>query len=204
MPQFVMTAITSMLFGRIAARVPLHRLMVAGYGLTGIVLAAMAGLGAGTPYVPVGFALALLGIGMGLAVPATGMAVMDLAPAERAGMASATMNALRQTGMSMGIAVLGSLMSVGAVHRMTAAMQAAGHAEAGTLARQAVMEHVFAAGRTEMLGAYRDAMSHGFSIATGCSGILSIAIAAMLVLRRQDRRKRSVASVSCVSPSRSE
>jgi MFS family permease len=57
----------------------------------------------------------LLGIGMGLAVPATGMAVMACVPAERAGIASATMNALRQAGMSLGIALLGSLMGLRAV-----------------------------------------------------------------------------------------
>ena len=53
----------------------------------------------------------LLGTGMGLAVPATGMAVMSCVPAER-GIASATMNALRQAGMSLGIALLGSLMGL--------------------------------------------------------------------------------------------
>ncbi|MBY8608346.1 MFS transporter [Burkholderia arboris] len=198
MPQFVMTAITSMLFGRIASRIPLHTLMVTGYGLIGAMLAVMAGFGAGTPCVPVGIVLALLGVGMGLAVPATGMTVMELAPAERAGMASATMNALRQTGMSMGIAVLGSMMSVGALHRMTAAMQAAGGAHADTLARQAVMEHVFAAGRPDMLGAYREAMAHGFSIAVLCSGILSVGVAVMLVMQRE---REAQAAVSCVTSS---
>ena len=64
MPQFVMTAITSMLFGRIAARIPLHALMVAGFGLIGAMLAVMAGFGAGTAYGPVGVALAVLGVGM--------------------------------------------------------------------------------------------------------------------------------------------
>ncbi|UVE56219.1 MFS transporter [Burkholderia sp. EMB26] len=201
MPQFVMTAITSMLFGRIAARMPLHTLMVAGYGLIGTMLAVMAGFGATTPYAAVGVVLALLGVGMGLAVPATGMTVMELAPAERAGMASATMNALRQTGMSLGIAVLGSMMSVGALHRMTAAMHAAGGAHADTLARQAVMEHVLAAGRPDMLGAYRDAMAHGFSLAILCSGILSMVIALMLTMRRE---KAQQAAVSCVTSSRPE
>ncbi|MDR8048477.1 MFS transporter [Burkholderia cenocepacia] len=201
MPQFVMTAITSMLFGRIAARMPLHTLMVAGYGLIGAMLAVMAGFGATTPYAAVGVVLALLGVGMGLAVPATGMTVMELAPAERAGMASATMNALRQTGMSLGIAVLGSMMSVGALHRMTAAMHAAGGAHADTLARQAVMEHVLAAGRPDMLGAYRDAMAHGFSLAILCSGILSMVIALMLTMRRE---KAQQAAVSCVTSSRPE
>ncbi|HDV6325150.1 TPA: MFS transporter [Burkholderia cenocepacia] len=201
MPQFVMTAITSVLFGRIAARIPLRALMVAGYGLIGAMLAVMAGFGAATPYAAVGVVLALLGIGMGLAVPATGMTVMELAPAERAGMASATMNALRQTGMSLGIAVLGSMMSVGALHRMTAAMHAAGSAQADTLARQAVMEHMFVAGRPDMLGAYRDAMAHGFSIAILCSGILSMAVVVMLMMRRE---KEPRAVVSCVTPSQPE
>jgi len=129
---------------------------------------------------------------------------MELAPAERAGMASATMNALRQTGMSMGIAVLGSVMSVGALRRMTAAMQAAGSAQADTLARQAVMEHVFAAGRPALLGAYRDAMAHGFSIAVLCSGILSIVVAVMLMVRREVSRKQGIAPVSCSTQSRPE
>ncbi|EMD9442530.1 MFS transporter [Burkholderia cepacia] len=204
MPQFVMTAVTSMLFGRIAARIPLHGLMVAGYGLVGAMLAVMAGFGAGTPYVPVGIALAVLGVGMGLAVPATGMTVMELAPAERAGMASVTMNALRQTGMSMGIAVLGSMMSVGALHRMTAAMQAAGSAQADTLARQAVMEHVFAAGQPTLLGAYRDAMAHGFSIAVLCSGILSVGVAVMLKMRRETKKQSGRAAAACVTSSRPE
>ncbi|HEB3528878.1 MFS transporter [Burkholderia cenocepacia] len=201
MPQFVMTAITSMLFGRIAARIPLRALMVAGYGLIGAMLAVMAGFGAATPYAALGVVLALLGVGMGLAVPATGMTVMELAPAERAGMASATMNALRQTGMSLGIAVLGSMMSVGALHRMTTAMHAAGSAQADTLARQAVMEHMFVAGRPDMLGAYRDAMAHGFSIAILCSGILSMAVVVMLMMRRE---KEPRAAVSRVTPSQPE
>ncbi|WP_175777956.1 MFS transporter [Burkholderia cenocepacia] len=201
MPQFVMTAITSVLFGRIAARIPLRALMVAGYGLIGAMLAVMAGFGAATPYAAVGVVLALLGVGMGLAVPATGMTVMELAPAERAGMASATMNALRQTGMSLGIAVLGSMMSVGALHRMTAVMHAAGSAQADTLARQAVMEHMFMAGRPDMLGAYRDAMAHGFSIAILCSGILSMAVVVMLMMRRE---KEPRTAVSCVTPSQPE
>lgn len=36
--------------------------------------------------------------------------VPESLPADRAGIASVTMNALRQTGMSLGIAVLGSFM----------------------------------------------------------------------------------------------
>ncbi|MDN7876629.1 hypothetical protein [Burkholderia aenigmatica] len=50
------------------------RKIVASYGLIGAMLVVMVGFGAVTPFVQVGVALAMLGVGMGLAVPATGMA----------------------------------------------------------------------------------------------------------------------------------
>jgi hypothetical protein len=84
--------------------------------------------------------LMLLGIGMGLAVPATGMAVMANAPAERAGIASATMNALRQAGMSLGIALLGSLMGLRAVQQFTATAQAAGQQQLAAQARELILQ----------------------------------------------------------------
>ncbi|WP_239483230.1 hypothetical protein [Burkholderia sp. MS455] len=104
----------------------------------------------------------------------------------------------------MDIAVLGSMMSVGALHRMTDTMRAAGSTQADTLARQATMEHVFAAGRPALLGAYRDAMAYGFSIAALCSGILGIAVAVMLMVWREIRRQPGIEVMSCATYSRSE
>ncbi|XOT97991.1 hypothetical protein ACMTAU_03710, partial [Alcaligenes pakistanensis] len=46
--------------------------------------------------------------------PACSTLVMNLVPRERSGMASATTNAIRQTGMTLGVALLASLMSQGA------------------------------------------------------------------------------------------
>jgi MFS family permease len=84
--------------------------------------------------------LMLLGIGMGLAVPATGMAVMASVPVERAGIASATMNALRQAGMSLGIALLGSLMGQRAVQQFAASAQAAGQPGLAAQARELILQ----------------------------------------------------------------
>jgi len=57
--------------------------------------------------------LALNGIGGGLAIPAVTSAVMGSAPAALAGIASATLNAGRQVGGVLGVAVLGGLAAGG-------------------------------------------------------------------------------------------
>jgi DHA2 family methylenomycin A resistance protein-like MFS transporter len=66
--------------------------------------------------------LALNGIGGGLAIPAVTSAVMGSAPTALAGVASATLNAGRQVGGVLGVAVLGGLaagaggVEAGAMH----------------------------------------------------------------------------------------
>lgn len=112
LPQFAAMAIVSLCFGRISRRIPLRRLMLAGYVLAGLVLLATATLAPRTSYAIVGSLFFLLGVAMGLAVPATGLLAMASVEGGRAGLASAIMNALRQAGMTLGVAVLGSVMSV--------------------------------------------------------------------------------------------
>jgi MFS family permease len=131
--------VVSLLFGRLVARLGLHAALVLGYALAGVALCAMATFEPATSRAHASAVLMLLGIGMGLAVPATGMAVMANAPAERAGIASATMNALRQAGMSLGIALLGSLMGQRAVQQFTAA-QAAGQQRLVAQARELILQ----------------------------------------------------------------
>jgi DHA2 family methylenomycin A resistance protein-like MFS transporter len=58
--------------------------------------------------------LALNGIGGGLAIPAVTSAVMGAAPQALAGIASATLNAGRQVGGVLGVAVLGGMATAGA------------------------------------------------------------------------------------------
>ncbi len=110
-PQFLAMGALSMLFGRLQRHVPLRRLLVLGYLVIGLAMLALAACGTGTAYPWVGLLLVALGLGMGLAVPGTGLAVMASVARERSGMASATMNTLRQAGMAVGIALLGALLS---------------------------------------------------------------------------------------------
>ncbi|VVE45878.1 MFS transporter [Pandoraea iniqua] len=185
MPQFLMMGVTSLLFGRIAHRVALPLLMVAGYGAIGLTMCAMAAFTPDTPFWIVGTLFAVLGLGMGLAVPATGTTVMGLAPAERTGMASATMNALRQTGMTMGIALLGSVMSLRAMHGLAGAAQAHGAADAPGLARLAVTAHVMDGQLNWLPQAYRVAMTQGFALAMIGGGLTCVVMAGVLFRYRR-------------------
>lgn len=68
--------------------------------------------------------LVLIGIGLGIAGPATSTAVLAAAPPERAGMASGAMATLRQLGQTIGVAALGIVypVGIGAVFLVTAAL----------------------------------------------------------------------------------
>lgn len=182
-PQFLLMGAVSLLFGRLVVRVGLHVALVSGYVLAGSALCAMATFEPATARGYTSVLLMLLGIGMGLAVPATGMAVMASVPAERAGIASATMNALRQAGMSVGIALLGSLMSLRAVQQFAASAHAAGQPGLAAQARGVILQPASAELAPQVLAWYRSAMASGFGWAMAAAGAL--ALLAALGLHRQ-------------------
>lgn len=181
MPQFLMTGCISVLFGRLSASIPVRHLMIAGYGLTAIAMSAMAVFSADTPYWIVGSLFGLLGLGAGLAVPATGLVIMGTAPAQRAGMASATMNALRQTGMSVGIALLGTLLSNRAMHVLADSAASQGVANATEVARRAVTQHRMPDAPAGFVQLYTTAMESGFHLAMLCAGLACL-LAMVLLL----------------------
>ncbi|MGF6417327.1 DHA2 family methylenomycin A resistance protein-like MFS transporter [Stenotrophomonas sp. AN71] len=186
-PQFLLMGGVSLLFGRLVARIGLHTALTLGYALTGVALCAMTSFEPATSRGYVCALLMLLGIGMGLAVPATGMAVMACVPAERTGIASATMNALRQAGMSLGIALLGSLMSLRAVQQFSVSARAAGQPVLIQHARALILQPPLMPPASEMLAWYRSAMASGFGWAMALAGALAIAVSAGLHRQRMGR-----------------
>lgn len=183
-PQFVLMAVVSLLFGRLAAWIGLRTALVAGYALTGMALCAIATFRPTTAPGQASALLMLLGTGMGLAVPATGMAVMSCVPVERAGIASATMNALRQAGMSLGIALLGSLMSLRAVQQFAAAAQASGQPAMAAQARALTLHPALPLPGSQAQAWYRSAMASGFGWAMTVAGVLALLAAFALYRQR--------------------
>ncbi|WZB70928.1 MFS transporter [Achromobacter xylosoxidans] len=175
-PQFIASGIASTVFGKLNPRFGLPRLMIAGYALIGAAMLGMTGLDAHTPYALTCALMVLLGVGSGLALPATSMAVMATVPRERSGMASATMNALRQSGMTIGIALLGALMSARAVDALNGALARQGLPDALALARAAVLRHELPLAAGDARALLADALAGGFSLAMAVAGAASLAL----------------------------
>jgi DHA2 family methylenomycin A resistance protein-like MFS transporter len=104
----VASAVSGRLMARTGPRLPmLTGLLLGGAGLIGLVTA-----GTHTPYLVLVLPMIGAGSGMALTMPAATSAVMESAPADRGGIASGVINAARQAGGVLGVAVLGSLVSV--------------------------------------------------------------------------------------------
>ncbi|HEX4359423.1 MAG TPA: MFS transporter [Pseudonocardia sp.] len=114
LPQMGVVALGSALSGRCTARAASVRptlligLAVGGAGLFGLALA-----GAHTPYPVLVVPLVAAGFGMSFSMPAVTTAVVEAAPAERAGLAAGAINAARQVGGVLGVALLGGLAGAG-------------------------------------------------------------------------------------------
>ncbi len=143
LPLSVAIAAASACAGRLTGRHGPRPALLAGYGLVAAALLGMVGLGPHTGYATAAVLFAVLGAGMGLAITPTNAAVLTAVPRERSGIASATVNATRQTGTAVGVALLGSLLTGRAAAHLGAALDRAG-VRASTsghgLARQVVAD----------------------------------------------------------------
>ena len=110
-PELAMAVIGSAASGRITARNGPRLPMLAGLVVGGAGLAGLAVAGTHSSYWLLVAPLMAAGLGMSLVMPAATTAVMEAAPAERGGIASATLNAARQVGGVIGVALLGTLVA---------------------------------------------------------------------------------------------
>ena len=113
LPQPLLFMAVAPLAGRLVAssgpRLPLG--LGAALGITGTLV--LLGVDENSPYSIMLLGLAINGLGGGLAVPAVTAGAMGSAPQALAGIASATVNAGRQVGGVLGVAVLGGLATAG-------------------------------------------------------------------------------------------
>jgi DHA2 family multidrug resistance protein-like MFS transporter len=120
--------LASLFSPRWAERLGTRRTIVAGLALVvlGLVLAAY--LTADSAYLHVGGSLGLMGLGLGMVLPQATNSVLASVPRERAGMGSAVNDGVGELGGSLGVAILGSLLSLGYRNQIEAQIAAAGDA----------------------------------------------------------------------------
>jgi len=179
-PAFAFTGIASFLFGRLSARFSGHKLFVTSYVLIGIAMSALGFSIATTPYWYTGLCLCLLGIGSGLAVPATSISVLNHADGGNLSIASSVMNALRQAGMAFGIAILGSIMNIASFFSAREKLSAAGVEDAVSRAHSLMMgRHPI--GQHE-IDIYHTATAYGFNWTMLIAGGACLAVGVALAL----------------------
>jgi len=196
--QLVMAPRSAALVSRFGVRA------VAGSGilLNGLSIAGYVMLGTASPIWVLAVLYGIQGAGLGLAVPATTSAVMDVLPRERAGAGSALTNTARQVAVALGVAVLGSILAESYRSTMSptlAALPAAARSTASQSisATQAVAQHLGPAGRFLLgpaNGAYVDAMHVTTLAATALALVGGIAIVRWLPGRARPNIEELVAA----------
>ena len=120
--------LASLFSPRWAERFGTRRIVVSGLLLVVVGLALAAYLTADSAYIHVSASLGLMGLGLGMVLPQATNAVLASVPRERAGMGSAVNDGVGELGGSLGVAILGSLLSLGYRNEIQQQITAAGDA----------------------------------------------------------------------------
>jgi MFS transporter, DHA2 family, methylenomycin A resistance protein len=136
LPLPVVLGVANLVASRIATRIGPAGCMAAGLLLAGCGAAVMSLFDAQTPYGVIVAGLILLPAGIGVAVPVMTASLLGSVPRDRAGVASGTLNAVRQAGGAIGVALLGG-MAVHAAFLLAAGLLSAAAVVAGCLMRAA-------------------------------------------------------------------
>lgn len=158
---------------RVAARAGTRLTVAVGYTLMAAGLAIGATTDVGTSYGFTAVWMSLVGLSTGFTLPPVMAAAMDTLPPGRTGSASAMIQALRQVGGTIGVAILGTVLNSGYRDRLDvhglapqAAEAARGSASAGV-----------AVGSPEVAESARTAFVHGMDLALLTSaGVAALAL----------------------------
>jgi DHA2 family methylenomycin A resistance protein-like MFS transporter len=120
----IMVAITgaNLVAGRVLGRLGPRLTITIGSALAGCGCAALLGVGASTPYLAMIVQISLLGFGCGLIVPVITSEMLGSVDRSRSGVASGTLNTMRQAGSAIGVALFGSLIAASLVAGLHAAL----------------------------------------------------------------------------------
>jgi EmrB/QacA subfamily drug resistance transporter len=185
--------VMAQLAGRLGRRCTAATVITGGCAAGAVGIAVLAAAGPTTPFALTAAGYLISGAGFGTLVPAlTHLAMRDV-PAGVSGAASAVLNAARQIGTSVGLAVLGAIGAGATVadwharaDRFPASLRAAARAQAQQVAGARFAAVARALGRASRHPAAQS-FAHGYHVALGC-GAGCVALAAALAFLCLSRR----------------
>ena len=111
LPMTVLIVLVAPIAGRMTDRVGSRAFMTVGMGLLAVQLVYFSRLGQNATYWELLPAMLIGGIGMASTMTPSAAAATRSVPVDKAGVGSAVLNAFRQVGGSMGIAIMGAIMA---------------------------------------------------------------------------------------------
>lgn len=125
LPETGMVLLAAWLSGRVTAHKGPRMPMILGPLIGAAGFFSMVLINTNTPYIIMSFMLGAIGFGIAFNMPAMTTACIESAPRERSSIASGVLNAGRQAGSALGVALLGSLVAVGGSRSFVAGMHVA-------------------------------------------------------------------------------
>jgi EmrB/QacA subfamily drug resistance transporter len=119
LPVAMTIALGSVLGARLASRAGTRALVVTGLLLLGTAFVWIAESSTYRPYAVIAAQMVLIGTGLGLATTPATESILSVLPAAKAGIGSAVNDATRETGGTLGVAVLGSIFTSIYAHHLT-------------------------------------------------------------------------------------
>jgi len=184
--------------GKLAARPAAgpRTIVTAGYLLMAVAmgLGAFTTLGSSTGYTVAWVAVA--GLGLGLVMPAAMGIALGALSAERSGAGSALLTAMRQVGSTIGVAILGTVISTSYGSRVASAA-AALPGQAAAAVRSSVGSGVAVAGQlgsSSLLDTVRSAFVHGMDLMLWTCGGIAVGCALLAVIFLRARRRNGDAA----------
>lgn len=168
---------------RLSARVGTKVMVAAGLSVSAAGALLLSRVGADSGFAQTGVAEAVIGLGIGLAMPAALDAILGALPAAETGMGMALTRTMQFVAMSFGVAVLGSILNgayrSGLEGHLVGLPTRAQAAAESSLAGAAVVPHAFAAGRVS----YAHGMSEVMLVTAGVLIAAAVLIALFLPAR---------------------
>jgi EmrB/QacA subfamily drug resistance transporter len=187
----------SRLSAKLAARLGTRVVVASGLLIAAMAMLVMSGLDASSSYGTLAVALVLMGLGMGFTMAPATASVMGSLPREHAGVGSAMNDTVRMVGGSLGVAILGSLLSSSYGADMDGHVDglppAAAHAASDSVGGAGVVADKLGGHAGQALNhaaeaAFSHAMSGTLTIAAGIA--IAGSVVALLVLPGRTRERR--------------
>lgn len=179
----------------LAARLGTARVIVAGMLVVAAGLALLSLADAHTPYALYGVLLAVVGVGMGLAMPPLSGTMVHALPLDRAGVGSGLNSTTRELGSAFGVAVFATVLSSRFSEHLPSALKtvtgARGEAVRRSITAALSYAHSVPNSSETLVRGARDAFTDGTGLALRIGAALIVALAALAIHQLRASQERS-------------